>query len=172
MPQLKKILLKYDKNIRPYIYKIELEDGRNFSFTFKKENLKHLLGLHYIFNNSFSASLIYQQIKKEKLTLTFIKSAYPFYYKDIEIRVLRFEKLELLFNTTEIIEFDSTKLLNCKLKSSFLLFDKSTGEVLHLGLADKTGIYYPETWFIRTQDKEKYIKNQKILKMILTKENK
>lgn len=160
MPLLKKIQKEYDKNIRPYVFHVNLADGRSFSFNFKKDNLKHLLGLQYIYDESWPGGVIYQKIKKGKITLKTIQS-FPA-YNGIENRILNFSRIKDLFETDKLIEFDVTKLKNCSLKTKFMFFNSTSGETLHLGIAED-GSYYPETWFIRTQDKDKYIKNQAII---------
>jgi hypothetical protein len=162
MSILQKIVKDFDKNLKPYIYKIELENGVILEFSFKKENLKHLLGLHKTSYNNFFSTLIYKNIKNGKITLK--KLSKDKYFSDIEIRILNFSRIKDILNIQmgdEIIVFDKTKLKNCNLNSEYIIFDEETGETLHLGIAKGSHIYYPETWFIREgHSKDKYIENQ------------
>ena len=167
MSILLKVVKDFDKNLKPYIYKIELENGVFLEFTFKKENLKHLLGLHKTIYNKFFATLIYKNIKNKKITLE--KLSKDKAYSDIEMRILNFSRIKDILDIKigdEIIVFDKTKLKNCSLNSEYIIFDKLTGETLHLGVAKGKHVFYPETWFIREgHGKNKYIENQLKIKV-------
>ena len=163
MSLLLKIVKDFDEHLKPYEFIIELDNGKIIEFNFKKENIKHLLGLHKTIFDKFYATIIYKKIKKRQITLEKLKNDKN--YSDIETRVLKFSRIKDLLNLKvgdEIIEFNSSLLKKCKLKSDYIIYNEETGETLHLGLARGNGKYYPETWFIReSKDFDKYIKGQK-----------
>jgi len=167
MSLLLKIIKDFDEHLKPYEFIIELENGKIIEFNFKKENIKHLLGLHKTIFNQFYATLIYKKIKKGHITLEKLKNDNNF--SDIETRVLKFSRIKDLLNLKpgdKIIEFDNSLLINCNLKSEYIIYDEDTGETLHLGLAKSNVKYYPETWFIREgKEPNKYIKGQKKIKI-------
>ena len=167
MSLLLKIIKDFDEHLKPYEFIIELENGKIIEFNFKKEHIKHLLGLHKTLFDKFYATLVYKKIKKGQITLEKLKKDRSF--SDIETRVLKFSRIKDLLNLKngdEIIEFKSSLLSNCDLKSEFIIYDEETGETLHLGIAKGNLKYYPETWFIReNKDVDKYIKNQKRVKI-------
>lgn len=167
MSLLLKIIKDFDEHLKPYEFIIELENGKIIEFNFKKEHIKHLLGLHKTIFDKFYATFIYKKIKKAEITLEKLKNDNNF--SDIETRVLKFARIKDLLNLKpgdEIIEFDSSLLQNCDLKSEYIIYDEETGETLHLGLAKGNIKYYPETWFIReNKEPDKYIKGQKRVKV-------
>lgn len=167
MSLLLKIIKDFDEHLKPYEFIIELDNGKIIEFNFKKENIKHLLGLHKTIFDQFYATLIYKKIKKGHITLEKLKDDNNF--SDIETRVLKFARIKDLLNLKsgdEIIEFNNSLLKNCDLKSEYIIYDEETGETLHIGLAKGNTKYYPETWFIReNKEPDKYIKGQKRIKV-------
>ena len=160
MSLLLKIIKDFDNYLRPYQFVIELNNGKIIEFNFKKEQIKHLLGLHKTIFNKFYSTLIYKKIKLGEITFEKLKKNKNF--SDIETRVLNFARIKDMLNLKiedEIIEFDASLLKNCKLKSEYIIFNQETGETLHLGLAKENNKYYPETWFIgEGKQSDKYIK--------------
>lgn len=167
MSLLLKIIKDFDEHLKFYEFIIELENDKIIKFNFKKEHIKHLLGLHKTLFNKFYATFIYKKIKQGHITFEKLKKDKNF--SDIETRVLKFSRIKDLLNLNpgdEIIEFNSSLLTNCNLKSEYIIFNKNTGGTLHLGLAKGSKKYYPETWFIReNKNSDKYIKGQKKIKI-------
>lgn len=167
MSLLLKIVKDFEDYLKPYEFIIELENGKIIEFNFKKEHLKHLLGLHKTIFDKFYSTLIYKKIKQGEITLNKLKNDKNF--SDIETRVLKFSRIKDLLNLKtgdEIIEFNSSLLKDCDLKSEYIIYDEETGETLHLGLAKGVLKYYPETWFIReNKNPYKYIQGQKKIKI-------
>lgn len=65
MSLLLKIIKDFDEHLKPYEFIIELEEDKIIKFNFKKEHIKHLLGLHKTIYDKFYATLIYKKLNKE-----------------------------------------------------------------------------------------------------------
>lgn len=166
MSLLYKLVKDFDEHLRPYRYIIEFENEKIIEFDFKKIHLKHLLGIHKTRYRNFYPSLVYKKIKDKKITLKKLET--DKFYSDIETRVLNFSRIKDLLNLEEgdeVIEFDSSLLNSCDLNSEYMIFNQETGESFHLGIADEDGKHYPETWFTRNRDIDRYIRNQKRIKI-------
>lgn len=167
MSLLLKIVKDFEDNLLPYKYKIELENKEIIEFYFKKNGLKHLLGIQKTIFDNLNADLVYKQISEEILTFNKLKKQKHF--SDIETRILNFSRIKDLLNLKpgdEIIKFDKSLLKNCTLNSKYIIHNDKTGETLHLGLAKDSNGYYPETWFVRnSKSPDKYIKGQEKIKI-------
>ena len=154
-----------------------LSNGMVVDFKYKEENFIHLLGLHKLVdiqliqlfndknNKKVQSRYIISRIKKNKFTDEMIKASV--FYNVIEERYENFtyDNLTSLIYTDAVINFNPT-LINSKIKSDFLLFEKKPDESYnHLGIAmDKTSkSRYIETFFHQSSDM--YIKGQVVEKV-------
>ncbi len=173
------LLQKYNDYIRLKNCKAEylLSNGMVVAFTYKEENFIHLLGLHkltdiqliQLFNDKSNKKVqtkyIISRIKKNKFTDDMVKASV--FYSDIASRYENFsyDNLTTLTYTDAAINFNPT-LINSKIKSDYLLFEKkANNEYAHLGIAkdSHTNNRYIETFFHQTTDM--YIKGQTIVKV-------
>ena len=137
MSLLLKIIKDFEEHILPYEFIIELTNGNSIIFNFKKKNLKHLLGIHKTIYDNLNANLVYSHIKKSKITLKNLKGQKTF--SDIETRVLKFARIKDLLNLKpgdEIIEFNSSLLPNCDLKSEYIIYTIHNNRIIFKGLDD------------------------------------
>ena len=143
------LLQKYNDYIRLKNCKAEylLSNGMVVTFTYKEENFIHLLGLHkltdiqliQLFNDKSNKKVqtkyIISRIKKNKFTDVMVKASV--FYSDIASRYENFSygNLTTLTYTDAVINFNPT-LINSKIKSDYLLFEKkANNEYAHLGIA-------------------------------------
>lgn len=164
MAILKKIIAEYETHLKGKEFIITLEDGVVIKFSIAKKRLKHLLGFQYTAYKNWGAEILYNDIKKRKIT--YEKILKDKNYKQVEIRILNFMRIIDLLQIeigSEIVEFNSILMPNISIKSKYIIFKNSLGYTLHFGLAED-GTYYPETWFIRKDDK--YIANQILKKVV------
>ena len=153
-----------------------LSNGMIINFTYKEENFIHLLGLHkltdiqliQLFNDKSNKKVqtkyIISRIKKGNFTDAMVKASV--FYPDIESRYESFsyENLTTLTYTDAVINFNPA-LIKSKIKSDYLLFERTNGEYNHLGIAEDgiTKNRYIETFFHQTTDM--YINGQTVVKV-------
>ena len=173
------LLKKYNDYIRLQKCRAEflLSNGMIITFTYKKENFIHLLGLHKLTdiqliqlfndksNKKVQTNYVISRIKKGKFTDTMVKASV--FYGDIASRYENFsyDNLTTLTYTDAVVNFDPT-LIHSKIKSDYLLFEeKANKEYNHLGIAidSTTKNRYIETFFHQKTDM--YIKGQTIVKV-------
>ncbi len=182
MPILNQVLKNYENTLLNYKYEIKFIDEnkieQSISFEFKKDNLKHLLGLHKISqynlkdkNNKprYPASLIYKKIKEKQITYKDIQSTTK--SDEVSIRAIHFLELSYILDdrlTNTIYLFKKNKYNGkTQIKSEYILYMDKGSFSLNFGIAKDPikRYYYPETWFINERNKEKFIKNQTKLKI-------
>lgn len=183
MPILQQVQKVYDNLLMPYRYEVSfLKNGKveTLKFQFKADNLKHLLGIHKIkpYNNKirYPGQLIYNKIKNKTLLFSHLHSKPA--CKDITTRIIHLLELDYLFNdsiTKNIYEFDKNIYQgSTNIKSKYIIYNDKISFSLNLGLARNPhkSYIYPETWFIRDRDKDKYIKGQNKYDIISIKKTK
>lgn len=168
------LLQKYKEYLRVKNCRVDylLANGTTIDFTYKEENFIHLLGLHkltdiqliQLFNDKnnkvVQTKYIISRIKKGLFTDAMVKASS--FYSEIEDRYENFSynNLTTLSYTDIIIDFDPT-LINSKIKSTYLLYEKKANQSYnHLGLAfdSKSQTRYIETFF--NDQSDNYIKGQ------------
>ena len=172
------LLEKYNeyKTVVGYTMRYEFVDGGEVSYTFKKKNFPHLMGLQKLIDipiiNDFndpskqkiSAGFLISRIKKGRfLNENIVRSSSHFY--EIQERFDNFSRDNLLTvsYTDVVIDFNASRI-GSVLKSNYILFEKKGNGFDHLGVAvDKLGRTYVETFFHNTTDL--YIRNQKVVKI-------
>lgn len=178
MPILQQVLKNYENILMPYEYELTFKNSLGqigvIKIEFKKENLKHLLGIHkippYDNNQRYSGNLVFNQIKNNTLKysnlLTQSKS------EEVTVRIIHFLELSYLFEENilkNIYLFDRTNFTGrTNIKAKYILYLDKVCFSLNFGIALDMikNYYYPETWFINERDKDKYIKNQEKLDII------
>lgn len=190
MPILQQVLKTYENILMPYKYEINFKDSKENIETiiieFKHDNIKHLLGIHKIppYDESFknrktgklvprySGKLIFQQIKSGKLKyLDLLNQSKS---EEVTIRIIHFLELSYLLDsnfTKKLYSFDSTKYNgHSQINSKFIIYLDKVSFSLNFGIASssKNGktYYYPETWFVKERDKDKYIENQEEFEIV------
>ena len=154
-------------------YRIHLSNDDIIDFTFKGENLPHLLGLQYLVdipifekysNKTVTASHIFKCLKDKTIDVNDIYSSS--YFEQIHQNKLKHFNINQLLNSMKIIKFNpilikdyDTKLE--KVEYMFWSYIKADDGYEHLGIGFTTynGISFPNTFFFR-QDNQ-YIVNQK-----------
>lgn len=171
MPILQQVQKVYDNILMPYKYEVNfLKNGKTetLKFEFKANNLKHLLGIHkikpYDDKTRHPGQLIYNRIKNGTLMFSHLQSDPA--CKDITTRIIHLLELSYLFNdsiTKHIYEFDKRKYRGrTGIKSKYIIYNDKISFSLNFGLAknNQKAYIYPETWFIRERDKDRYINGQ------------
>ena len=155
-----------------------LQNGQIIEVCFKEDNFLHLLGLHKLkdirviqqwlnrSNHKVNNKDVIRFIKSGILTDTMIKKS--IFYKDIKDRYdsFSYESLSTLTYTDVIINFNP-KLVNSKLLSDYILFEKdANNEYNHMAIAydNVTSKRYLESFF--HEPNNKYIVGQIIVKII------
>ena len=166
------LLEKYNdfKRIIGYRVRYTLETGEIISFTYKKENFAHLIGLHKLKdidilqrwsngNKSYPLKRIYKAIEKETLTESVIKNSNHFHIIQNRYSQLSYQNLTTVSYTDVIVSFDKT-IINSKLNSIYILYEQNIyGGYNHLGIGFDPikNDTYIETFFC---DNNSYIQNQ------------
>jgi hypothetical protein len=172
------LLEKYNdfKRIIGYRVRYTLETGEIISFTYKKENFAHLIGLHKLKdidilqrwsngNKSYPLKRIYKAIEKETLTESVIKNSNHFHIIQNRYSQLSYQNLTTVSYTDVIVSFDKT-IINSKLNSIYILYEQNIyGGYNHLGIGFDPikNDTYIETFFC---DNNSYIQNQITKKII------
>lgn len=174
------LLEKYNdfKRIIGYRVCYTLETGKIISFTYKKENFAHLIGLHKLIDiqiiqlwlnkNVRSVKLkdIYRAIERETLTETDIKNSVHFFKIQNRYSQLSYQNLTTVSYTDVIVSFDKT-IINSKLNSNYILYEQNIyGGYNHLGIVFNSmqNDAYIETFFC--ENNNSYIQNQITEKII------
>lgn len=174
------LLEKYNdfKRIIGYRVCYTLETGEIISFTFKKENFAHLIGLHKLIDiqiiqlwlnkNVRSVKLkdIYRAIERETLTEYDIKNSVHFFKIQNRYSQLSYQNLTTVSYTDVIVSFDKT-IINSKLNSNYILYEQNIyGGYNHLGVVFNSiqNDAYIETFFC--ENNNSYIQNQITKKII------
>lgn len=148
-----------------------LENGTVLSFTIRKRNIPHLLGLHKLvdipvlgrFANPsdlvVNANYVISKIRQERLlTDSAIRSSAYFPLVRDRYDSLSKETLLSLSFTDVVIDFNPS-LAGSSLRSDYLLFEKLDTGYRHLGLViDHSNVYVPESYFYEPTDL--YIRGQ------------
>lgn len=168
------LLEKYNdfKRIIGYRVCYTLETGETISFTYKKENFAHLIGLHklkdiqiiqhWLDKNVPNVTLkkIYRAIEREILTESDITNSVHFYKIQKRYSQLSYQNLTTLSYTDVIVSFDKT-IINSKLNSNYILYEQNIyGGYNHLGIGFDSikNDTYIETFFC--ENNNSYIQNQ------------
>lgn len=174
------LLEKYNdfKRIIGYRVCYTLETGKIISFTYKKENFAHLIGLHKLIDiqiiqlwlnkNVPSVKLkdIYRAIERETLTESDIKNSMHFFKIQNRYSQLSYQNLTTVSYTDVIVSFDKT-IINSKLNSNYILYEQNIyGGYNHLGIVFNSmqNDAYIETFFC--ENNNSYIQNQITKKII------
>lgn len=149
-----------------YNYTLELDCCYSIEVAFKSDQFHHLIGLHYLEDTkevnskieTNSPKRIFKNIISNKITQESIEKSKQ-YYK-IKERVENFLLFDNVINCKIIIDFDYTKVPHTKITSKYLLYTKSNGKYIILGLrySNNTKSLVPETFIVENTDY--YIKNQ------------
>ncbi len=176
----KKFIITYDEN--GINKKLKLE--------FKKEHLKHILGLHKIppYNEMkkikgkniprYPAEMLYRKIANKTITLANIMNHST--SDEVLIRAIHFLEMEYVLNdkiSDKIYLFDKSKFNGkTNINSNYILYIEKQNFSLHLGLKIVKHIsstemeVIPETWFFRetlgSSSCDDYVKNQINYKII------
>lgn len=196
MPILQQVLKTYENVLMPYKYEITYLDSHKnketINLEFKHDNIKHLLGIHKIPPYDeiirdrrtgksvprYPGKLIFQQIKSGKLKYSNLLNQSK--SEEVTIRIIHFLELSYLLDsnfTKKLYSFDPSKYNgNSKINSKYIVYSDKIAFSLNFGIASRINngksYYYPETWFVRERDKNKYIENQdefEIISIIKTK---
>ncbi|BCS82365.1 PBECR4 domain-containing protein [Anaerocellum diazotrophicum] len=173
MDQLQQALENYKEVIGKY-FVYTLDDGQKIILKCGKRNLKHLLGLHKLLDRPHLSKAppdrVFKSINEGKITFACLKTSK--YFNEIEDRIKFFDILPILTNSKYIIDFDPSKLQNCKLQSKFLFFrieiEANKPVYLYLGIrerSEKPKIYCPETFIVQRRQPDKYCRNQKLVQI-------
>jgi hypothetical protein len=155
----------------------ELIDGTKISVSYRKENFAHLIGLHKLKdiqviqfwldknNKTVKLDTLLKKIKKETFTDKMVKSSV--FYPKIKERYEKFtyDNLTTLNYTDVIVDF-KPEIINSKIKSDYLLFEKKADNTYnHMGIAldNSIGYRYIETFF--NESTGMYMKGQNIVKI-------
>jgi hypothetical protein len=176
---MNELLEKYNDYMRleDCVANYELKDGTIIEISYKEENFAHLIGLHKLKdlqliqfwldknNKTVKLKTVLKRIKNSTFTDSMVKSS--IFYHKIQTRYENFSynNLTTLNYTDAIINFNP-KIINSKIKSDYLLFEKkSNTEYNHMGIAldKKSGTRYIETFFHESTDK--YISRQTTIKV-------
>lgn len=154
-------------------YRIHLNNDDIIDFTFKGENLPHLLGLQHLVDipifekysdKTVTASYIFKCLKNKTINIDEIYASS--YFEQIYQNKLKHFNISQLFNDIKIIKFNPELIKNydTKLERVEYMFwsyikNDSGYEHLGIGFAIDNNISFPNTFFFR-QDNQ-YIINQK-----------
>lgn len=152
-------------------YRLTLENNMIIDIRFKKEQFKHLIGIHKLTDirglPEKDAKLLFKEIYSgvPSLLRSIQKSVN---YDKIVNRVNSFYFLPTLLHGKIIIDFDprlvdgETKLRN----TEFILYNSLNDGYAHLTIGEGIDSYYPETFFF--EPTKKYISRQKLVDIIKT----
>ena len=154
-------------------YRIHLNNDDIIDFTFKGENLPHLLGLQYLVDipifekysdRTVTASHIFKCLKDGTINIDEIYASS--YFEQIYQNKLKYFNISQLFNDIKIIKFNPELIKNYDTKLEkvehmlWSCIETDSGyEHLGIGFAIDNNISFPNTFFFR-QDNQ-YIINQK-----------
>ena len=158
-------------------------DTNNINIKLLKDNLPHLLGLHYMYlsNKVPPANFILKEVEEKKITdediLLKVKKYNPNMLKSVEKRINTFTYF--LKNLDQASIFENTNTLS-DIKSKMFIVKTENNQILHLGVKEVGGISILneflettkdntngilETYFSRNNDK--YIRNSKVNQKII-----
>lgn len=158
-------------------------DTNNINIKLLKDNLPHLLGLHYMYlsNKVPPANFILKEVEEKKITdediLLKVKKYNPNMLKSVEKRINTFTYF--LKNLDQASIFENTNTLS-DIKSKMFIVKTEDNQILHLGVKEVGGISILneflettkdntngilETYFSRNNDK--YIRNSKVNQKII-----
>ncbi|MGL4760600.1 MAG: PBECR4 domain-containing protein [Sarcina sp.] len=173
---MKKLVQDYEKLISLKI-KIPIYDGDIIQFSFKRENLPHLLGLNKLIdieifekfkNKEVTARDIFKQMKNGTINMEFISQSTRF--KEVFENKIKYFSSENILKTIKnsvVIKFNpnSIKCFNTKLdKVDYLFYEiviNEEGKYYHFGIGfslQSNTENFPNTFFIR--DNDDYVKNE------------
>lgn len=167
----------YEKYLcnRLFEYKTDNEEYPIINLRFEPNNLCHLLGFQHIFkgmadNKGYVGQRGYEKIENLEITMdTFKEKNLKRLFKSNKNRLLYFPFIyQIVHNPTAI--FFSNNLLNTRIESEFMFYDKLDSRYLHLAVdsGKSSPYYFPKTFVDKKNDV--FVKNQVKLNIVSIRE--
>lgn len=176
---LQDLLVIYDRDLLPYEFIYQTEDGRTIRLTFEQSQLGHLLGIQKVdqSRSDLKGQKCYDGIKQGLLTFSKLKSinrhAVATECKD---KIRYFDELPAMLANPECIMYDGRMATKSRcIKMSFALYgrDGNAGHRLILGIDHDTMKdenidmdFFPRTWLIEKLNKPSVLDGQVKIKII------
>lgn len=146
----------YEKDILPYSFCYELEDGTMLSLFFEEAQFSHLLAIQKVDfkRKDLQGQKCYDEIKSGRLTYQKLKSINKTALKtQCKDKMRYFDELPILLRNPECIEYDESSTgRKTNIKISFALHKTygNLGKKLIIGIDSSSDRfdYYPRTWLI------------------------
>jgi hypothetical protein len=170
---LDKLCLYYETYLCDKIFKYQLNNKIDIEIKFYKENLCHLLGIQHVINDKNYLGLKgYNKIKKLKLTYNFLKKYNKKGFKNIELKLLYFNKIFDMLNNCKILKFYQYRVFPpTTIIADFLMCKDNQESIMHLFLRkerDSSNEYSPISYIVKTKNDKniyQFIKGQEYKKI-------
>lgn len=131
------IISSYENNIQDRIFCYKLSNGQTIRIAIFQEQICHLLGLQYVYNNDkhYLGEKGFQKIKSGIITIEALKAHNLKKFNYIKERLLFFDKLyEILINGQLIKFYPERTFPNTKIEADFLIYENGKQHIYHLFL--------------------------------------
>lgn len=174
MDKVQSTFLIYEKELIPYVWSFEYDNGLINQLQFCEDDFPHLLGLDklqkYTLMKSKNmpgvSSICLRDFKKGSITDEIIRRDKN--RRLIERRINYFDNLPLLINDQQTQHFIFDKnIVPCSINAEYMLYNPINNTHCHFGTVETRATkgsnpkkYSPITWFIEEDRPDMYIKNQ------------
>lgn len=163
---LQDLARRYEKELmnRQFCFPVQYENGKKETVVleFEAGNFCHLFSVASIADRSsrdlepYCGTQGWNNIRSGKITLESLQKLDPedfdFYHQEFYM----FDELLQTLQHPKIVEYDPRKVKGSKLKADLLVYGLFDGPVIHLALSrGQDGIWFPRSFFIREESREK-----------------
>ncbi|KOP65918.1 hypothetical protein AMS62_12240 [Bacillus sp. FJAT-18019] len=170
----------YERDLEPYIFIFELDNGIVVNLDFNKEHLCHLLGIEKMAKGTvrykelykYSGLAGYNNIQNGTITIQHLKALNKGRFNFIKDKLIFFYLLPFIVDSPEILLDFVTSNGKSLIEAKLLAYMTTEEAYVHLGIDedDDSNWFFPKTYLIErineTSDGTKFIKGKSPFKVI------